>query len=53
MSYIAINYYKRMKKGNITNINDVPGPWRKEARELLEADNYIINDDGTFTDMNP
>lgn len=53
MSVIAENYYLRMKKGDITNLNTVPGYWRNEVKERLTADNFVINEDGTVTDMNP
>lgn len=53
MSAIAKNYYLRCKKGLITNINDIRKYWRDEVVEYLEADNYVIEDDGTIVDMNP
>lgn len=53
MSVIAENYYLRMKKGDITNLNAVPKHWRDEVREQLIVDNFVINEDGTVTDMNP
>lgn len=47
-SVIAKNFYVRCTVGIITNVNDIPKPWRKEATGYLEEDGYIINEDGTF-----
>lgn len=53
MSYIALNYYKRIKLGMITNINRVGKIWRSKVIEYLEADNYIVEEDGNIVNMNP
>lgn len=53
MSYIAQNYYKRVILGLIINVNEIGKPWRHDVISCLERNNYIVNDDGTVTDMNP
>lgn len=50
---IAKLYYKRMLAGLVKdengnwNVNEVPNLWREKVITLLEADGYIINEDGT------
>ena len=49
MSIIAMNYYKRVVVGVITNVNSIPAHWRMDVITLLEENGYIVNDDGTVS----
>lgn len=35
------------RTGEIWTINDVPKTWRKKTQDKIEADGYIILEDGT------
>ena len=47
-SAISKNYAKLCEKG-MKNFFDVPESKQDEVREIIEADGYVINDDGTVT----
>ncbi len=41
-------YYRMVIKG-MKKWNEIPKTWGAKAIELLEADGYVLNDDGTVT----
>lgn len=41
-------YYRMVIKG-MKKWNEIPKTWRQKAIDLLEADGYTLNDDGTVT----
>lgn len=41
-------YVRYIKKGTVTNINRVASKWRDEVIEVITADGYIVEDDGTI-----
>lgn len=47
-SAIAKNYAKLCEKGR-RNFFDVPQDMQDEVRAIIEADGYVINEDGTVT----
>ena len=38
MSVIAINYYKRIKAGLLTDISKVPPRWRSQVEDLINSE---------------
>lgn len=50
-SAIAKNYAKLCEKG-VKNFYEVPESKQPEVREIIEADGYIILDDGTVVKDN-
>jgi len=40
-------YYRKMVRGDGYTIYQVPEQWRTEVVELLHANGYVINSDGT------
>lgn len=38
MSVIAVNYYKRLKIGLLTDIGEVPARWRSAVEEMMNAE---------------
>lgn len=48
-SIVARLWADRLESGKIDNFNRVPLKLKDEVQELLEADGYQINEDGTVT----
>lgn len=38
MSVIAVNYYKRLKIGLLTDISQVPARWRSAVEEMMNTE---------------
>lgn len=47
MVLMAMVYYRKMVRGDGYKITQVPERWRTEVVEILHANGYIINSDGT------
>ena len=45
---MAYFYYKRVIQGKKL-WTEIPARWKQETCELLEEDDYILNEDGTVT----
>ena len=52
MSAIAKNYAKLCEKG-VRNFYSVPDRLQNDVREIIEADGYVINEDGTVVKPEP
>lgn len=44
---MAMVYYRKMTRGDGYKITQVPERWRTEVVEILHANGYVINSDGT------
>lgn len=45
---MVAKYVRKLEEGTM-NFNDVPKLWSAKVRKQIEADGYVINDDGTVT----
>ena len=49
-STVARLWADRLESGKIDNFNRVPSKLRNEVRDMLDADGYMILDDGTVVE---